>query len=74
MKVFGSYGKFFDIMKLNVAISSFGGQYWNNCEYALDTSDLSTITPALNSAGRYCVGPTTSTRGDLGGRHNAGLD
>ena len=41
MKVFGSYGKFFDIMKLNVAISSFGGQYWNNCEYTLDTSDLS---------------------------------
>ena len=65
MKVFGGYGKFFDIMKLNVAISSFGGQYWNDCIYALDTSNLSTIVPALNSAGRYCVGssPTDTTTG-----------
>jgi outer membrane receptor protein involved in Fe transport len=54
MKIFGSYGKFFDIMKLNVAISSFGGQYWNDCAYLLNTSDLSTIAPAFNSANRYC--------------------
>ncbi len=54
MKVFGTYGKFFDIMKLNVAISSFGGQYWNDCAYTLDTADLSTIVPAFNSGGRYC--------------------
>jgi hypothetical protein len=54
MKVFGSYGKFFDIMKLNVAISSFGGQYWNDCAYLLNTSDLSSIVPAFNSANRYC--------------------
>ena len=54
MKVFGSYGRFFDIMKLNVAISSFGGQYWNDCAYLLNTADLSTITPAFNSANRYC--------------------
>ncbi len=56
MKVFGSYGKFYDIMKLNVAISSFGGQYWNICTYALDTPTISSIVPALNSSGRYCVG------------------
>lgn len=77
MKVFGSYGKFFDIMKLNVAISSFGGQYWNNCEYTLDTSDLSTIVPALNSAHRYCVGssPTDTATGAVwqGGATPAGL-
>jgi outer membrane receptor protein involved in Fe transport len=77
MKVFGSYGKFFDIMKLNVAISSFGGQYWNNCEYTLDTSDLSTIVPALNSAGRYCVGssPTDTSTGAIwaGGSTPAGM-
>ncbi|MBZ5683315.1 MAG: TonB-dependent receptor [Acidobacteriia bacterium] len=54
MKVFGSYGKFFDIMKLNVAISSFGGQYWNDCAYTLNTADLSSILPAFNSGGRYC--------------------
>jgi outer membrane receptor protein involved in Fe transport len=77
MKVFGSYGKFFDIMKLNVAISSFGGQYWNNCEYLLNSSDLASIAPALNSAGRYCVGssPTDTTTGAnwAGGSTPAGL-
>jgi outer membrane receptor protein involved in Fe transport len=77
MKIFGSYGEFYDIMKLNVAISSFGGQYWNNCEYTLDTSNLSTIVPALNSAGRYCVGSTptdTSTPANwAGGNTPAGL-
>jgi hypothetical protein len=56
-KVFGSYGKFFDIMKLNLAISSFGGQYWNNCYYALNTQDLSSILPVFNSGNRYCGGP-----------------
>ncbi len=76
MKVFGSYGKFFDIMKLNVAISSFGGQYWNNCDYTLDTSDLSSIKPALNSAGRYCVGsaPTDTSTGALGRAEQRRLD
>ena len=76
MKVFGSYGKFFDIMKLNVAISSFGGQYWNNCEYTLDTSDLASIVPALNSAGRYCVGLADGhlDRCALGRRGDAGRD
>ncbi len=73
MKVFGSYGKFFDIMKLNVAISSFGGQYWNNCTYTLDTSDLSTIVPALNSAGRYCVGDQTTGANWAGGSAPAGM-
>ena len=73
MKVFGSYGKFFDIMKLNVAISSFGGQYWNNCTYTLDTFDLSTIVPALNSAGRYCVGEATAGANWKGGTAPAGM-
>ena len=65
LKLFGDYGKFYDIMKLNVAISSFGGQYWNDCTYSLDTSALNTIVPALNSAGRFCVGssPTDTATG-----------
>ena len=61
MKVFGSYGKFYDIMKLNLAISSFGGQYWQNCVYGLNTSDLSTINPVFNSSGRFCGGPGTDS-------------
>jgi Carboxypeptidase regulatory-like domain len=77
LKLFGDYGKFYDIMKLNVAISSFGGQYWNDCVYALDTSALNTIVPALNSAGRFCVGssPTDTATGAVwaGGSAPAGL-
>ena len=60
MKVFGSYGAFYDIMKLNVAISSFGGQYWQQCFYALDTTNLTSIVPAFNAAGRDCVSPPGS--------------
>ena len=75
-KVFGSYGKFYDIMKLNLAISSFGGQYWNNCYYALGTQDLSSVVPAFNSGGRYCGGPTataTTPANFAGGTTPAGL-
>jgi hypothetical protein len=73
MKIFGSYGQFYDIMKLNVAISSFGGQYWNTCTYTLDTANLASIAPALNSAGRYCVGSTTTGAIWAGGAQPAGL-
>ena len=76
MKVFGSYGKFYDIMKLNLAISSFGGQYWQNCVYALNTSDITSIQPAFNSSGRYCGGPGTDSTTEAnfaGGTTPAGL-
>ena len=54
-------------MKLNLAISSFGGQYWNNCYYALGTQDLSSIVPVFNSGNRYCGGPgaTATTDGNF---------
>jgi outer membrane receptor protein involved in Fe transport len=75
LKVFGGYGKFFDIMKLNVAISSFGGQFWNDCVYTLDTSALNTLN--LNGAGRFCVGSsaTDTTTGAVwaGGSAPAGM-
>jgi len=65
-KVFGSYGKFYDVMKLNLAISSFGGQYWNNCYYALNTQNLLSIAPAFNSSFRYCAGDNSSVPGNFG--------
>jgi Carboxypeptidase regulatory-like domain len=65
-KIFGSYGKYYDIMKLNVAISSFGGQYWQNCYYALNTDNLSSILPVFDNASRYCVGPDSSSEGNFG--------
>jgi outer membrane receptor protein involved in Fe transport len=56
MKIFGGYGQFYDQMKLNLAISSFGGQYWNQCFYALNSSDVASIAPAFDSNQRYCPG------------------
>jgi hypothetical protein len=73
MKIFGSYGKFYDIMKLNVALSSFGGQYWNTCAYTLDTPNYTSIIPAFNSASRYCVGDVSSGANWKSGTVPAGL-
>jgi hypothetical protein len=47
-------------MKLNLAISSFGGQYWQNCNYALETTDLASLVPAFDSAGRFCGGVSSN--------------
>ena len=67
MKVFGSYGAFTDMMKLNLAISSFGGQYWQNCAYAMNTDQISTLNPVFNSQGRYCQGPNSSSQANFPG-------
>jgi hypothetical protein len=48
LKVYASYGKFFDIMKLNLARSK-SAAYWHDCAYALDTLDVTTITPTLTT-------------------------
>jgi carboxypeptidase family protein len=62
MKIFGGYGQFYDQMKLNLAISSFGGQYWNQCFYALDNAAvLGSITPAFDSNQRFCPGTNSNT-------------
>jgi hypothetical protein len=76
LKVFGSYGVVNDVMKLNLAISSFGGQYWQNCAYTLDTANLSTLVPAFDAAGRYCggIGTNATTQATwAGGTTPAGL-
>lgn len=61
IKIFGGYGQFYDQMKLNLAISSFGGQYWNQCFYALDTANVASIKPAFDSNQRFCPGTNAST-------------
>lgn len=73
MKVFGSYGVFYDVMKLNLAISSFGGQYWQNCYYALDTQNLSSILPQFDSSGRFCSGPDSSSQANFPSGTPAGI-
>lgn len=66
LKIFGSYGKFYDIMKLNLAISSFGGQYWQNCYYTLSTS-YTASDPAFNANNRYCVGSSDASTANFAG-------
>jgi hypothetical protein len=74
MKIFGGYGQFYDQLKLNLAISSFGGQFWQQCYYALDTANIASILPEFNSNGRYCVGPNSSSQANwAGGTTPAGL-
>ena len=40
VKVYASYGQFYDIMKMGLARGSFGSDYWHNCVYAMDDREL----------------------------------
>jgi carboxypeptidase family protein len=75
MKIFGGYGQFYDQMKLNLAISSFGGQYWSNCYYALNTANVASIAPVFSDAGRYCggIGTNSASQANFGGPTPAGI-
>lgn len=74
MKVFGGYGMYFDQMKLNVAISSYGGQYWQQCWYALMVPTYTGIVPAFDKNNRYCSGlDSSSTATFAGGSAPAGI-
>ncbi len=59
-KIFGGYGEYYDQMKLNLAIGSYGGEIWEECYFALMQNSLAGITPAFNSTGAYCIGSGTS--------------
>jgi len=71
LKLFGSYGVFYDQMKLNLAIGSFGGQFWHDCMYALYTTDYSSIQPQFQTNGHYCAGSADANF--AGGAVPAGL-
>ncbi len=73
MKVFGGYGQFYDQMKLNVAISSYGGQYWQECWYALNTPNIGSINPVYNSNGRDCAGFDSSSQANFAGAPPSGI-
>ncbi|WP_263408100.1 TonB-dependent receptor [Terriglobus tenax] len=59
LKVYGSYGKFFDLMKFGLPQGSFGGNYWHNCVYTLDNPNYTAIVP-------------TAPAGSDGVRHGCG--
>ena len=54
LKVYGSFGYFYDIMKFQLPRGSFGGDYWHDCVYALDSPDFNQIIPQRDSQGHYC--------------------
>ena len=54
VKVYGSFGYFFDIMKYNLPQGSFGGAWWHDCVYAMDSPDYTQIIPQRDSQGHYC--------------------
>ncbi len=51
VKLYASYGIFYDIMKMGLARGSFGSDYWHNCVYALDTTAYSSFTPSYGLGG-----------------------
>jgi hypothetical protein len=51
LKVYASYGQFYDIMKLGLARGSFGSDYWHDCVYALDDPVFTNIKPAYPLGG-----------------------
>ena len=51
LKIYGGYGKFYDIMKMNLARGSFGSDYWHECVYAMDSTNYAAITPTAHIGG-----------------------
>jgi hypothetical protein len=54
VKLFASYGMFYDMMKMNLARGSFGSDYWHQCVYALDTTNFTSILPSDFSGNGGC--------------------
>ena len=53
LKVFGSYGVYYDVFKLGMAIGSYGGFKWISDYYTLDTYDWKQIGVNGNYPGTY---------------------
>jgi hypothetical protein len=64
VKVYASYGKYFDIMKLGLPRGSFGSDYWHDCVYALDDPNYNVIQPT-GAGGHGCPpsGPAPGVSG-----------
>ncbi|HWR36717.1 MAG TPA: carboxypeptidase regulatory-like domain-containing protein [Clostridia bacterium] len=62
LKIYGSYGTFFDIMKYSLPRGSFGGEYWHECVYTLNDTNYTGIQPAMVGT-HTCAGtgPATGT-------------
>ncbi len=60
LKVFGSYGLFYDVMKLEMAAGSYGGTPWKSTYYALDTYEWDKIGVNGYFPGRPLLGEGNS--------------
>ena len=60
LKVFGSFGLFQDVMKLDMAANSFGGFKWKSAFYTLDDWDYTKIGVNGNYPGVRSSAPTIS--------------
>jgi hypothetical protein len=56
LKLAANYNVQYDVVKLNIAIGSFGANYWHNCTYALDDTNFAGIQPVRGADGHYCSG------------------
>ena len=55
-KIFGSYGWYYDVMKLDMAVGSYGGLKWWSDYYLLDDYDFTKITKDNPGAcGQYLI-------------------
>ncbi len=55
-KVYGSWGVFYDLMKLTIGRVMFGGDNWVNYYYTLDTFDWPSISCGDGAPGSGCPG------------------
>ena len=62
VKIFASYGQFYDTMKMGLARGSFGSDYWHQCVYALDTTNFNSITTDATSAAMAAARPAVRRR------------
>ena len=70
LKIYGSFGYFFDIMKYEMPRGSFGGDYWHDCVYAMDIPDYTTFHAA--TVGSHFCNPSGGAN-FAGGSTPAGL-
>jgi hypothetical protein len=72
-KVFGSWGVFYDIFKLELPRGSFGGDKWLEYYYTLDTADWTTLVNSANCPpaceGRLLLGPVDFRHVSLDSEH-----
>ncbi len=74
VKIYASYGKFYDIMKMGLARGSFGSDYWHECVYALDDPTFTNITPTGGAAAPAGCPPSGPAPGVTVGRFIENVD